>query len=88
MLPPHNILPHVQKAVCCASGAFDKGLSSFTYNGVGSGTVNGRIDWTENYPTDLIASGEWPDSASFCPIGKYSCKSVHNVSGSHLLPGG
>jgi hypothetical protein len=66
----------LQKAVCCNSGAVERGLSSFTYNGQGSGLVNGRIDWSQNYP---INGPAWPESVKNCPIGKYSCKNV-NVS--------
>ena len=69
MLPLCRAMPHVQKAVCCASGAFDQFLSSYTYNGEGNAPANGRLNWAD-----------YPAAVKNCPIGKYSCKSVKNVS--------
>jgi hypothetical protein len=66
----------VQKAVCCNGRAIEQGRSSFTYNGLGTSTANGRIDWRQNYP---INGPAWPESVQNCPIGKYSCRNV-NVS--------
>ena len=80
----------MQKAVCCAGRAVELRQSSYTYNGVGTSTVNGRIDWSANYP---IGGGVWPAAVTNCPIGKYSCSNVnvsaggpHTVVSSSLLP--